>query len=122
MRYTGPAGDSGTRSPGAGSLRYPENEGCTMTVMLDLPPEKEAKLIAVAQAKGLSTDALVLEALDKALSEAFGPADRQWSLQDELTPEEWVRQFDAWVEGHNRTTPLLSDEDVSRESIYPDRI
>jgi hypothetical protein len=28
---------------------------------------------------------------------------------DELTPEEWVRQFNAWVEGHHRTTrPVFS--------------
>ena len=40
-----------------------------MTVMLNLPPEKEARLIAVAQAKGLSTDALVREALDRILAD-----------------------------------------------------
>ena len=43
-------------------------------------------------------------------------------LQDESTPEEWVQQFHAWAEGHDRTTPLLSDEAISRENIYPDRI
>jgi len=93
-----------------------------MTVMLDLPPEKEARLVAAAQAKGLSTDALVREALDRILADAIAPAGLPRSLQDELTPEEWVRQFDAWVESHDRTTPLLSDEAISRESIYPDRI
>jgi hypothetical protein len=41
-----------------------------MTVTLDLPPEKEARLIATARAKGLSTDALVGEALDRILAEA----------------------------------------------------
>jgi hypothetical protein len=91
-----------------------------MTVMLNLPPEQEARLISVARAKGLSTDALVREALDGILAEA--PAGAPRSLQDELTPEEWVRQFDAWVDSHDRTTPLLSDEAVSRESIYPDRV
>jgi hypothetical protein len=93
-----------------------------MTVMLNLPPEKEARLLAAAQAKGLSTDALVREALDRIIAEAPAPAGVPQSLQDELTPEEWVRQFDAWVDGHDRTTPLLSDEAISRESIYPDRI
>ena len=44
------------------------------------------------------------------------------SMQDQLSPEEWVRQFHAWAEGHDRTTPLLSDEAISRENIYPDRI
>jgi hypothetical protein len=93
-----------------------------MTVMLKLSPEKEARLIAAAQAQGLSTDALVREALDRILADAIAPAGLPWSLQDELTPEEWVRQFDAWVDSHDRTTPLLSDEAISRESIYPDRI
>lgn len=37
-------------------------------------------------------------------------------------PQEWLRQFRAWAESHDRTTPLLSDEAVSRESIYPDRV
>ena len=41
-----------------------------MTITLPLLPQEEARLIAVAQAKGLSTDALVREALDKILAEA----------------------------------------------------
>jgi hypothetical protein len=93
-----------------------------MTVMRNLPPEKEARLIAAAQAKGLSTDALVREALDRILADAPAPAGTPRSLQDELTPEEWVQQLDAWVDSHDRTTPLLSDEAISRESIYPDRV
>jgi hypothetical protein len=93
-----------------------------MTVTLTLPPETEAKLMAVAQAKGLSTDALVRGPLDSVLAEVPAPEGRPRSLQDELTPQEWVRQFDAWVDSHDRTTPLLSDEAISRESIYPDRI
>jgi len=41
-----------------------------MTITLPLQPQEEAKLIAMAQAKGLSTDALVREALDRILSDA----------------------------------------------------
>jgi hypothetical protein len=41
-----------------------------MTITLPLQPQEEARLIAAAQAKGLSTDALVREALDKILAEA----------------------------------------------------
>ncbi len=41
-----------------------------MTITLPLKPEEEAKLIAMAQAKGLSPDALVREALDKILADA----------------------------------------------------
>jgi hypothetical protein len=41
-----------------------------MTISLPLQPQEEAKLIAIAQAKGLSTDALVREALEKILADA----------------------------------------------------
>lgn len=37
-------------------------------------------------------------------------------------PKEWARQFDAWVNSHDPSTPVLSDEAMSRESIYPDRL
>lgn len=36
-------------------------------------------------------------------------------------PHEWARQqFDEWVDSHDPKTPVLSDEAMSRESIYPD--
>jgi hypothetical protein len=41
-----------------------------MTITLPLQPQEEARLIAAAQARGLSTDALIREALDKILAEA----------------------------------------------------
>jgi hypothetical protein len=41
-----------------------------MTITLPLQPQEEAKLIALAQAKGLSADALVRQALDKILADA----------------------------------------------------
>jgi len=37
-------------------------------------------------------------------------------------PKEWARQFDAWVNSHDPSTPVLSDDAMSRESIYPDQI
>jgi len=41
-----------------------------MTITLPLQPREEARLIAAAQAKGLSAEALVREAVDKILAEA----------------------------------------------------
>jgi hypothetical protein len=40
-----------------------------MTITLPLEPQKQAKLIALAQSKGLSADELVREAIDKILAE-----------------------------------------------------
>ena len=37
-------------------------------------------------------------------------------------PQEWIRQFDDWVDSHDPNTPVLSDEAMSRESIYPDQV
>lgn len=41
-----------------------------MTITLPIEPQEEAKLIAIAQAKGLSPDALLRAAVDKILAEA----------------------------------------------------
>lgn len=57
--------------------------------------------------------------LKRALEYSEAPA---MSLQEQLSSEVWVRQFHAWAESHDRSTPLLSDEAISRENIYPDRI
>ena len=35
--------------------------------------------------------------------------------------EQWSREFHAWVHGHSTTTPLLTDEAISRDSIYGTR-
>jgi hypothetical protein len=41
-----------------------------MTIVLPLQPQEEAKLIALAQAKGVSPDALVRVAIDHILADA----------------------------------------------------
>ncbi len=38
------------------------------------------------------------------------------------TPEEWTAAFSEWAASHPRNAPLLSDEAVSRESMYADRL
>ncbi len=38
-----------------------------------------------------------------------------------LSPQEKARLWREWAESHRPDTPLLSDEAVSRESIYEDR-
>ena len=68
---------------------------------------------------GITLERWLQQILHRELGRADTPAP---SLQDQLSPEEWVRQFHEWAESHDRTTPLLSDEAIGRESIYPDRI
>ena len=87
-----------------------------MTVTLDLPPDKEDAFKAEAQARGLSLEQWILEVVDQQV--------RPVSIAhlQKANPQEWARHFDAWVDSHSPNTPVLSDEAMSRESIYPDLI
>ncbi len=36
-----------------------------------------------------------------------------------LSPEEWMREYRAWTHSHDgATVPILTNEDISRDSIY----
>jgi hypothetical protein len=87
-----------------------------MTLTLELSPEWEAALKAHAQARGMSVEQWLLD-----LTEQFAPTSSIVDLQ-RTNPKEWARHFDAWVNSHDPNTPVLSDDAMSRESIYPDRI
>jgi len=47
-----------------------------MTITLALQPQEEARLLAAAEARGLSTDELVRETLDKLLAQAPDRPDK----------------------------------------------
>ena len=53
-----------------GGIGDNDDRSRSMTITLPLQPGEESKLIALAQAKGLSTGAFVREALDKILADA----------------------------------------------------
>jgi len=36
--------------------------------------------------------------------------------------EEWLREFEEWMESLDPNTPSLTDEQISRESIYEEQI
>jgi hypothetical protein len=87
-----------------------------MTVKIELSPENEAVLKAQAQARGLTIEQWLLQLA----VEQVQPASIA-HLQ-KTDPKEWARQFHAWAQSHDPNAPVLSDEAMSRESIYPDRI
>jgi hypothetical protein len=82
-----------------------------MTVTLNLPPQVEQAYLAEAHARGLSLEDLVRDVL---LARQPSPAAK------ELPPDEWVREFKAWVESHAGNTVVLPDAAMERESIYGD--
>jgi hypothetical protein len=87
-----------------------------MTLTIDLPPDKEAVFKAEAQLRGLSVEQWIVEVAEQQVRHAGSVAHLQ-----KTNPEEWVRRFDEWLNSHDPNTPVLSDEAMSRDSIYPDR-
>lgn len=87
---------------------------------MTLPQDLEDRIQEQARRAGISTEAWLRQQVERKEAEQYVPSAT--SLQDELTPEEWIRQFQEWAESHDRTTPLLSDDAISRENIYPDRL
>jgi hypothetical protein len=80
------------------------------------PTPEQERILAEALEAGLISR--VEDALDVGLDEL---KVRLTLRRPKETPEEWIAKFHAWVDSHSTSTPLLSDEAVSRESIYEGR-
>jgi hypothetical protein len=81
-----------------------------MSITLELKPEIEAGLIAQARANGMTLEQYLLSIVE-------GAALR---TAKSMSPEEQAAAFEAWSAGH-RPTPPLSDDAISRESMYDGR-
>jgi hypothetical protein len=89
-----------------------------MNLTIELSDDKAAALKAQAAAHGLTVERWVEQiAVQHADAQPASIAHLQ-----KTNPKEWARRFHEWAESRDRTAPLLSDEAMSRESIYPDRL
>jgi hypothetical protein len=83
-----------------------------MTVTLK--PDLEEELTARARAEGLTTQEFVNRELERLLANSVSRTN--------LSPADRVRRWHEWLDSHaNVTAPPLSDEAISRESIYRER-
>lgn len=87
-----------------------------MNVTIELSDQQAEALKAQAEAQGLTVERWLGQ-----IAAQFAPSTSIAHLQN-TAPDEWALQFHEWAESHDRTTPLLSEQAISRESIYPDRI
>ena len=85
-----------------------------MNVTIELSDEQAAALKVQAEARGLAVERWLEQIVAQ-----LAPSTSLAHLQ-KTDPQEWARRFHEWAEGHDRTTPLLAEQDISRESIYPD--
>ncbi len=93
-----------------------------MTIRLK---REQEQVIGQAIEAGLikSADEVVdagLEAIQRRL-DARGVRGAQDSSPASMSQAQWLREFHTWVHSHPTTTPLLSDEAISRELIYGTR-
>ena len=83
-----------------------------MTVILN--PSLEEEISARAKAEGLTTDEFVNRELERMLAQSNDRAN--------LSPAEKVRRWHEWLDSHDYIKgPILSDEAITRESIYRER-
>jgi hypothetical protein len=81
---------------------------------IELKPEQE-RILQEAIRKGRFQS--VEQALDQALH-SIVPSE---GGKPTLSSAERAAAFRSWAENHPLTTPVLSDEAISRETIYSDR-
>ena len=77
---------------------------------INLNPDVEARLRALASANGVS-----LEAFLQQIADEKGPSSAQ-----RLSADEWAQKFEDWADSFAEAPPI-PDEALSRENLYPDR-
>lgn len=85
---------------------------------IHLKPEQEQVIGQAIQAGLIESADDVVEAGVETIRRLL---EARSALRTSMSAEQWVQEFRAWVHSHPTTTPLLSDEAVSRESIYGTR-
>ena len=86
-----------------------------MTVTLELKPEIEERIKQKAAEKGLTVEAFIETVIN---ADVNRQSDR--SFQETATAEEWEKALKNWIRNFPEH-PVLSDEAISRESIYRER-
>ena len=82
-----------------------------ITVPVSLTPEEQATLLTQAKIQGVSVDSLLRQAVLRIISAA------PQVNSEPLSAEQWEKEFGEWLDSLP-SSPALSDEAISRESIY----
>jgi hypothetical protein len=84
-----------------------------MKVTLDIPDDNAAAMQARASAIGMPIEQWLVEVLKTA-----SPAN---PAIPHLSSEEWTRRYQEWLAMPRPDMPDLTDEQISRATIYDDR-
>lgn len=88
-------------------------------MVIALNPEQE-------QVVGKAIEAGLIENAEDAVELGMGTIRQRLEIAvaprpSPLSHEEWKKALQEWIDSFPTDTPLLSDEAISRESIYEDR-
>jgi hypothetical protein len=78
---------------------------------LNLNPDIEARLIALAHSSGVSLEDFLLHVVEEKTGK---------SQARRLSADQWAEQFEEWADSFPQPAPI-PDEALSRENLYPDR-
>ncbi len=84
------------------------------TITIHIPDPQLAALTAKAKAEGMSLE-------DWFRHVAAKEADALSTPPTITGRKEWKKAFNEWIESHDPNTPVLPEEAMRRENIYPDR-
>jgi len=79
----------------------------------ELSPNTLNALRSLAQKNGKTLEEYARSVLEEA-SSAYQPRSTD--------KEEWLREFQEWMDNLDPNIPVLTDEQISRESIYEEQI
>lgn len=83
---------------------------------LTLNPEIEVRLRSVADERGVAPEQLHEDLLWEALAEA-----QTQKHQTAASRKMRIERFEQWAKTNGHNTPLLSDEAISRSTLYGER-
>ncbi len=94
-----------------------------MALTLELEPPLEQRLHELAARRGMSAEQYARMVLEVLMRAQIDPTEQDLPFYITATPEEWRREFHAWIESLKSIgAPPIPDEALRRESLYEDRI
>jgi len=90
--------------------KHKEQKCLSVPMMLEVDPKVASQIQARARECGVSVDVYLRELIDQKETES--------ETSNGLSSEERVRLLREWASDHSTNLPFLSDDAISRESIY----
>ena len=93
-----------------------------MALTLELEPHLERRLHEVAAHRGRTAEQYARMVLEVLMQAQLDPTQQGFPLYITATPEEWRREFHAWIDRHaGNSAPHIPLEALRREFLYEDR-